>query len=160
MGLVNGKVSLQNPRQPNLDPVEVAAMADSGALHLCIPAHIQIQLQLEAIDHKEVTLVDGTKTMVPYVGPIELRFKNRVGFAGALVMGDQVLLGAIPMEDMDLVIIPKTRTLDLNPDSPNMATSIAKRISASLLDDRINQQRPLLERKCLSPAQWRNSGIA
>jgi clan AA aspartic protease len=127
MALVNGKLRLQNPRQPNLDPVEVIAMADSGALHLCIPPHIQIQLQLDAIDNKEVTLADGSKKMVPYVGPIELHFKNRVGFAGALVVGDQVLLGAIPMEDMDLIIIPKTRTLDLNPDSPNIATSIVKR---------------------------------
>jgi len=42
------------------------------------------------------------------------------------VMGDQVLLGAIPMEDMDLVVIPKTRTLDVNPNSPNFASSIAK----------------------------------
>lgn len=126
MGLVNGKIRLQNPRQPNLDPVEVVAMADSGALHLCIPEHIQIQLQLEAISRKEVSLADGSKKMVPYVGPVELHFKNRVGFAGALVMGDQVLLGAIPMKDMDLVVIPKTRTLDLNPDSPNIATSIVK----------------------------------
>jgi hypothetical protein len=55
-----------------------------------------------------------------------LHFKNRVGFAGALVIGDQALLGAIPMEDMDLVIIPKTRTVDINPNSPNIATSIAK----------------------------------
>lgn len=126
MGLVNGKIKLQNPRQPDLAPVEVVAMADSGALHLCIPTHIQIQLKLEPIDRKEVTLADGTRKMVPYVGPIELHFKNRVGFSGALVVGDQVLLGAIPMEDMDLIIIPKTRTLDLNPDSPNIATSIVK----------------------------------
>src|SRR5229473_6133169 len=126
MGLVNGKLFLKNPRLPDLDPVEVVAMADSGALHLCIPEHIQIQLRLEAIDSKEVTLADGSKRLVPYVGPIELRFKNRVGFAGALVMGDQVLLGAIPMEDMDLVIVPKTRTLDVNPNSPNFASSIAK----------------------------------
>ncbi|MEK7876081.1 MAG: clan AA aspartic protease [Pseudomonadota bacterium] len=126
MGLVNGKVLLKNPRLPELAPVEVVALADSGAVHLCVPEHIQIQLKLEAIDNKEVTLADGSKKLVPYVGPIELRFKNRVGFAGALVMGDQVLLGAIPMEDMDLVIIPKTRTLDVNPDSPNIASSIVK----------------------------------
>lgn len=126
MGLVNGNVLLTNPRLPELAPVEVVALADSGAVHLCIPAHIQIQLKLEAIDNKEVTLADGSKKLVPYVGPIELRFKNRVGFAGALVMGDQVLLGAIPMEDMDLIIIPKTRTLDVNPDSPNIASSIVK----------------------------------
>jgi len=126
MGLVNGKLFLKNPRLPDLDPVEVVAMADSGALHLCIPEHIQIQLRLEAIDSKEVTLADGSKRLVPYVGPIELRFKNRVGFAGALVIGDQVLIGAIPMEDMDLIIIPKTRTLDVNPDRPNIASSIVK----------------------------------
>lgn len=126
MGLVNGKLSLKNPRLPDLAPVEVIALADSGALHLCIPEHIQIQLNLEAIDHKEVTLADGSKKLVPYVGPVELRFKNRVGFSGALVLGDQVLLGAIPMEDMDLIIIPKTRTLDVNPDSPNIASSIVK----------------------------------
>ena len=126
MGLVNENVLLRNPRIPELAPVDVVALADSGAVHLCIPEHVQIQLKLEAIDNKEVTLADGSKKLVPYVGPIELRFKNRVGFAGALVMGDQVLLGAIPMEDMDLIIIPKTRTLDVNPDSPNIASSIVK----------------------------------
>jgi len=126
MGLVNGKILLKNPRLPKLAPVDVVAMADSGAVHLCIAEHIRIQLKLEAIDNKEVTLADGSRRLVPYVGPIELRFKNRVGFAGALVMGDQVLLGAIPMEDMDLIIIPKTRTLDVNPDSPNIASSIVK----------------------------------
>lgn len=126
MGLVNGKVVLRNPRLPELEPVEVAALADSGAVHLCIPEWVRIQLKLEAIDSKEVTLADGNRRLVPYVGPIEVRFKNRIGFAGALVMGDQVLLGAIPMEDMDLVIIPKTRLLDVNPRSPNIASTIAK----------------------------------
>jgi len=126
MGLVNGKVVLRNPRLPELAPVEVDALADSGAVHLCIPEQVRIQLKLEAIDSKEVTLADGKTAVVPYVGPIEIRFKNRIGFAGALVMDDLVLLGAIPMEDMDLVIVPRTRLLDVNPDSPNVASTIAK----------------------------------
>ena len=126
MGLVNSKVLLKNPRLPELEAVEVDALADSGAVHLCIPEKVSIQLKLETIDSKEVTLADGKKAVVPYVGPIEVRFKNRVGFAGALVMGDQVLLGAIPMEDMDLVIVPKTRTLDINPNSLHIASTIAK----------------------------------
>ena len=126
MGLTNAKLSLRNPRKPSLASVEVDALADTGAVHLCIPSHIQIQLELEEIDQKEVTLADGSRKLVPYVGPIELRFKNRIGFVGALVFGDQVLLGAIPMEDMDLVVIPKDRKLDVNPDSPNIATSVAK----------------------------------
>ncbi|MDR4499512.1 MAG: clan AA aspartic protease [Candidatus Scalindua sp.] len=126
MGLINSKIILINPRKPDLESIEIDALADTGAVHLCIPEHIQIQLQLEEIDKKDVTLADGSEMLVPYVGPIELRFKNRIGFSGALVMGDQVLLGAIPMEDMDLIVIPKTRTIDVNPSSPNIATSIVK----------------------------------
>ena len=126
MGLVNTKIELKNPREKEIKSLEVDALVDTGAVHLCIPEHVQIQLKLEEIDKKEAILADGERKLVPYVGPIEIRFKNRVGFTGALVMGDQILLGAIPMEDMDLVIIPKKRILDVNPDSPNIATSIAK----------------------------------
>lgn len=126
MGLINAKLILKNPRIPDMSPVEVNALADTGAVHLCIPKHVQIQLKLDEIDRKEALLADGTRTMVPYVGPVELHFKNRIGFAGALVLGDQVLLGVIPMEDMDLVLHPKTREIDVNPASPNVATSIAK----------------------------------
>ncbi len=126
MGIINTKVLLKNPRIPEIEPIEVSCLADSGSVHLCIPEHIQIQLQLEEIDSKEAILADGSKKLVPYVGPIEIHFKNRIGFAGALVMGDQVLFGAIPMEDMDLIIIPKSRIIDINPESPNIATSIAK----------------------------------
>jgi len=126
MGLVSAKIILKNPSKLGLESLEVDALVDSGAVHLCIPEHIRIQLELDEIDKKEVTLADGSKKLIPYVGPIEIRFKNRVGFAGALVMGDQPLLGAIPMEDMDLVIIPDKKILDVNPDSPNIASSIAK----------------------------------
>ena len=126
MGFLNAEITLRNPRNPDLAPVKVGALADSGSLHLCIPEHVRIQLELDEIDKKEVTLADDSRKLVPYVGPIEIRFRNRVGFVGALVMGNQVLLGAIPMEDMDLVVIPSTRMLDVNPSSPNIATSVVK----------------------------------
>ena len=126
MGLVSAKIILKNPSKLGLESIEVDALVDSGAVHLCIPEHIRIQLELDEIDKKEVTLANGSKKLIPYVGPIEIKFKNRVGFTGALVMGDQPLLGAIPMEDMDLVIIPGKKILDVNPDSPNIASSIAK----------------------------------
>jgi clan AA aspartic protease len=127
MGLVTAKIELKNPRKSELSSVEVDALAGTGSVHLCIPEHIKIQLKLEEIDKKDVTLADGSEKLVPYVGPIELKFKNRIGFCGALVMGDQALLGAIPMEDMDLIVIPKTREVAINPMSPNIATSIAKK---------------------------------
>lgn len=126
MGLSWAKLVLKNPRRPDLQPVEADALADSGAVHLCVPAHVQIQLGLEEVMKKEVTLADGVKQVVPYVGPVELHFKNRVGFTGALVIGNEVLLGAIPVEDMDLVVVPKTRSVDVNPANPNVSATIAK----------------------------------
>ena len=127
MGLIRAKVTIKNPRRPDLPAIEAEALADSGSVHLCIPLAMQHELQLEEFRKEQVTLADGSKKEVPYVGPVQLHFKNRVGFAGALVFGDEVIFGAIPMEDMDLIIIPKTRTFDVNPLSPNITTSIVKR---------------------------------
>jgi hypothetical protein len=45
---------------------------------------------------------------------------------GALVLGNEVLLGAIPMEDMDLVVDPRKQSIDVNPASPNIASGIVK----------------------------------
>ena len=47
MGLVNAEVTLRNPRKPELSPVTVTALVDSETLHLCLPEHIRIQLELE-----------------------------------------------------------------------------------------------------------------
>jgi clan AA aspartic protease len=126
MGLFFSEIKLSNPSQPQLQPMTVEALVDSRVVYLCVPCHVQIQLQLETVDQKEVTLADGSQHLIPYVGPIKIQFENRIGFTGALVMGDQVLLGAIPMEDMDLVVIPSERKLAVNPCSPNIASSIAK----------------------------------
>jgi clan AA aspartic protease len=119
-------LSLRNPSYPEKEAIEVEALADTGALFLIIPEHVRLQLNLETLLDKEVTLADGSRRMVPYVGPIETRFKNRAAFVGAIVMGDQVLIGAIPMEDMDLVVVPKDRRVDINPANPNFASGFAK----------------------------------
>jgi hypothetical protein len=48
-------------------------------------------------------------TWPPYVGPIQIKFQNRTWFTGASVIGETVLSGAVPMQDMDLVIPPSGR---------------------------------------------------
>lgn len=126
MGLSFAMLTITNPRRPELDAISIEALADTGSVYLIIPEHLQFQLGLEEVAKKEVTLADDSKRMVPYVGPIEVRFKNRVAYVGAIVMGDQVLLGAIPMEDMDLIVIPQLRRVDINPLNPNYAAALAK----------------------------------
>ena len=124
---MTAKLRLSNPRDRSREPVEVSALADAGSVFLCIPQHVCLQLGLDVLQLREVKLADGSCVSVPYVGPVLVQFKNRTGVMGALVLGDQVLLGAIPMEDMDLVVNPRDRTVDVNPASPNIASGIAKR---------------------------------
>jgi clan AA aspartic protease len=123
MGLAYARVTLAN-RLRDLAPVEVDARTDTGSAHLCIPEHIALQLELEEFDRREVTLADGSRRVLPYVGPLSIAVANRKGLAGAMVLGDQVLLGAIPMEDMDLVVHPGTRQVVPNPANPNIAGTI------------------------------------
>ena len=126
MGLSYCMLTLRNPRLPERQSVEVEALADTGSVYLIIPEEIRLRLGLEELQAKDVTLADGSRHTFPYVGPIETRFKNRAAYVGAIVMGDQVLLGAISMEDMDLVVIPQDRRVDVNPLSPEIASAFAK----------------------------------
>ena len=126
MGLIRGTFQLLNPLSQELAPLEVSALADTGAVHLCTPEHVALQLQLQELEKREVVLADGHRRTVPYMGPVEVRFRNRRCFTGAMVLGNEVLLGAIPMEDMDLVLQPQLQSIDVNPESPNIAVSLAK----------------------------------
>jgi len=126
VGMVEADIELSNPSKPKLKPVMVRAMVDTGAMTICIPQHLAVQLQLPEIEKREVTTADERSHVVPYVGPIQIRFENRTCFTGALVIGDSVLLGAVPMEDMDLVVSPSAGTITVNPRSPNIPSALVK----------------------------------
>jgi hypothetical protein len=49
-----------------------------------------------------------------------------VGWTGAVVMGDQMVVGTMPLADMDLVIYPTTRTVEVNLDRLDVGISWAK----------------------------------
>jgi clan AA aspartic protease len=126
MGLIYTELTLSNVRKPDIRPITVRALVDTGAVHLCIPEHIALQLDLDTYEEREVETADGSVRRRPYVGPILAGFENRHCLTGAMVLGNEVLLGAIPMEDMDLVINPARQTLTVNPANPNLAVSKAK----------------------------------
>jgi len=126
LGIIYSKVRLANPYYPGQEEIEADALVDMGATHLCIPEHIALQLKLTALKEREVVTADGQHKLVKYVGPLRVTTLGRDCFVGALLMGDQVLLGAIPMEDMDLVVSPWEQRLSVNPDAPNIPMALAK----------------------------------
>ena len=132
MGHVFAELELSNPRRTDFEPVRVNALVDTGALMLCIPEHVARQLDLQTESVREVSVADGRTATVPYVGPVTVAFGKRFCYVGALVIGDEVLLGAVPMEDMDLVVNPARRELTVDPASPNVPHARVKGIGRAI----------------------------
>ena len=134
MGLVYADITLLNSydvtaakkgaiAKEDIKKIEVKAMIDSGAITLTINDAIARQLDLEVEDSINVELADGTHSKRDLVGPVTIRFKNRMISCSALVLpgANEVLLGAIPMEAMDVIIDPLAQQLVVHPDRPYFA---------------------------------------
>lgn len=141
MGLVYGSFVLRNPRLRDLPALPVRALVDTGANVLCIPAAVAATLQLEEAERRQITLADGGRHWVPYVGPIQVSFGRRHSFGGAFVLGEEVLVGAIALEDMDLVISPARCTVTVNPASPHVARGCAYGHSEPAAGENAEKQR-------------------
>ena len=132
MGIIRQKIRLANFADPDLEEIDALALVDAGVLELCIPQHVANQLRLRTVQDREVTLTNGERKLVPYVGGIRIEVFGRATVQSANVLGDEVLLGAVPMESLDLVIRPATLSVVPNPDSPNIPASLAKGVHRSV----------------------------
>jgi clan AA aspartic protease len=134
MGLVYADITLINGEdvvlakrdiigEKEIKQMTVSMLADSGAYMLAINENIQEQLQLPVIEKRKGQMANGTIEEYDVVGPIQVKFKNRRCVIDAMVLhGDnEPLLGAIPMEDMDILIHPLRQELIVNPDHPYFA---------------------------------------
>ncbi len=132
MGLVHADIELLNSRdvdnfeEGNLPENQVRRMnvlmnVDSGAIMLAINENIRTQLGLRVVDKRPCLLANGTYDELPVVRNVMVRFANRECVVSALVLpGDtEPLLGAIPMEEMDVLISPRLQRLIVNPQHPN-----------------------------------------
>lgn len=114
--------------EDQIKSLKVRALVDSGASMLVIPESIKQQLTLLKVDEQEAELADGTVINLEVVGPVEVRFENRKAIVSAMVVPGEVeiLLGAIPMQAMDVLIDLKNERLIVNPKSPDVARMLLK----------------------------------
>jgi clan AA aspartic protease len=103
--------------------MQVSMLVDTGSVYMCINENIQEQLQLPVVDKRKGQLANGHIVEYDVVGPVEVRFKNRRCSLNAMVLpGDnEPLLGAIALEDMDVIIHPQRQELIVHPDHPYFA---------------------------------------
>jgi hypothetical protein len=79
---------------------------------------------------RPVRIANGETIEVRYVGPVKIGLMGREVYTGAMVMGNEVLLGAIPLEDLDLHVDPRRGRLMPNPESPDRPMSMAMGVRA------------------------------
>ena len=141
MGLVYADITLANGTdvdlaqtgrmgRDNVRKMDVTALVDSGAYLLTIGESMKTQLGLNVKETREIELANGARSECEIVGPVDLYFKNRSTTCRALVLpgATEVLLGAIPLEDLDVLIDPKSQQLIVNPARPYLAGTKVKRI--------------------------------
>lgn len=134
MGLVYADIELINAKditlakrniiaEEDIKSMHVNMLVDTGAFMMAINESIQAQLQLPFKQKRKAQLADGSVAEYDVVGPIEVRFKNRQATCNAFVLKGygEPLLGAIPMEEMDVLVHPTRQELLVNPEHPYYA---------------------------------------
>ena len=134
MGLIYAEIELINGEdlvlarrnyigEDEIKHMRVNMVADTGSVYMCINESIQEQLQLPVLEKRKGQLANGHIVEYNVVGPLEVRFKNRRCSVNAMVLpGDnEPLLGAVPQEDMDVLVNPYRQELVVNPDHPYFA---------------------------------------
>jgi clan AA aspartic protease len=139
MGLLRTKIELINSDDlafhrknklaaKDIRRLKVQALVDTGAIMLSINESIRAQLDLEILEKRTATLADGSLVELDVAGPVDIRFGNRQCTTRAIVLPGEAecLLGAIPIEDMDLVVDLNEQTLKIHPDHPYKAQMVLK----------------------------------
>ena len=102
---------------------EVELLVDTGAYNLSINEDLASQLGLEITGKQAFELADGDIKTFGIAEPVEIRFKNRTTSCSPVVLPGktEMVLGCIPLEDMDLIIDPRKEILELPADRPYIA---------------------------------------
>jgi clan AA aspartic protease len=124
MGLVHAEITLKNVgdvtnvrrgliKEPEIRQTTLTALVDTGAATLIINEAIRQQLGLAVEDNYEATLADGSEQTYGLTESVQIQWKNRRAACQAVVVpnANDVLLGAIPLEAMDLIINPSKQEL-------------------------------------------------
>jgi clan AA aspartic protease len=93
--------------------VTVRAIVDTGAGTLVIGEDLRRKLGLSVKGLRGVTLAGGERLVARITEPVEIHWKDRSSTFNAMVLPGEheTLLGAIPLEDMDLIVDPKRQEL-------------------------------------------------
>ena len=97
----------------NIRRVTTQALPDTGAWTLVINEDLRQKLGLAIVDTVGSSLADGSSAEYGLTEPVEIRWKDRRTSQEAVVIpaAGEILLGALPLEGMDLYVDPVNQRL-------------------------------------------------
>ncbi|MDR1803120.1 MAG: aspartyl protease family protein [Treponema sp.] len=103
-----GQVVLGDIKESEVRQKDVKALVDTGSNYLVITEELRRELGLRITGKRGVSLADNTRRTCDVAGPVEIHWKDRYATQSVLVVPDSpnVLLGAWPLEEMDLIVDP------------------------------------------------------
>ena len=124
MGITFCKIKIRNPIK-GTEPEELEAKVDTGAVMLVIPSQIAEKHKFPKIRKQKVVYADGRTAEKDVVGAVEVEIFGRKGWFDAIVeeRRETILVGAIVLEELDLIVEPASRKLFPNPRSKDMPMS-------------------------------------
>ena len=124
MGTTYAEITLKNAfdsrkagegliKEQDVRSVTVQAMADTGAMQMVITEELREKLGLAITGERVAQVANGQRVCCKVTEPVEIHWKNRDTTLRAMVVpgAETILLGAIPLEDMDLMVNPVTQEL-------------------------------------------------
>ena len=110
----------------HLRQVEQEALVDTGAVMLVIPPSIAEQLGVLILGQQIARFADGREEKVSVTGPLMIECEGRTTIDEALVVGDEVLIGQVILEKLDLLVDSKNQRLIPNPAHPDYPVAMIK----------------------------------
>ncbi|MEG4800585.1 clan AA aspartic protease [Microcoleus sp. ARI1-B5] len=102
-----------------LREIEAEGLVDTGAVNLVIPAEIAQPLGLRILGQQLVKYADSRQETVGVTGPLIVECEGRKTIDEALVTGDEVLIGQVILEKLDLLVDCRNQRLMPNPANPD-----------------------------------------
>ena len=97
----------------NIRTATITALVDTGAHTLVMNETLREELGLAVVDSQTIILADGSETSCNVTEPVEVRWEDRTACVRAWVVPEEgmVLMGVIPLEEMELIVDPNIQQL-------------------------------------------------
>jgi len=100
-------------KEDEIRTITVTAIVDTGSYSLMIDEQTAKKLGLGITGEQRIRIANGERVVCPVTTPVEINWKDRQSVMRVITVPGlpQILLGLLPLEEMDLIVNPNKHEL-------------------------------------------------